>query len=292
MSPTILLERTNDALKINPPVGQHHLTTSGSDWLWTVFAIYLIGLLIMLGTTYFARAGERIFHYLFTAAFFVGTIAYFTAASDLGNVAVQASMGDDETRQIFYVKYINWFLSWPPLLVAIGLLSGVSWSTMAYNVFLSWTWIISYLVGSLIASTYKWGYFTFGTFAYFLLTTSLIYTGSITSKRLGVQRHYLALASYLSFIFLLYPIAWGLDDGGNEISVTSGWVFFGILDVLTVPVVAAAVLFLSRSWDYGALNIYFTQYGRVAVQSGHFPEKTPVPAGAPAAEGGVVDSTV
>jgi len=284
---SIILERTNDALKINHPVGEHHLSTAGSDWLWTVCAIYCIGLLAVLGTTYIARAGERIFHYLFTIAFFVGSIAYFAVASDLGNVAIQQTEGDDKTRQIFYAKYINWFLTWPTLLVAVGLISGVSWTTIIYNIFLSWTWVISYLIGSLITTTYKWGFFTFGTVAYFLLATSLLWTGSITSKRLGVQRHYLGLTSYLSFIFMLYPIAWGLDDGGNEISVTSGWIFVGILDVLTVPVVAGAVLFLSRSWDYRALNIYFTQYGRVAVQGGEFPEKS-VPAGGPVHEEPVV----
>ena len=110
MSANFLFERTNDALLINKPVGEHHLSTAGSDWLWTVCGIYSLGLLIVLGTTYFARAGERIFHYLFTVSFFVGSIAYFTVASDLGNVAVKASLGDDKTRQIFYAKYINWYV--------------------------------------------------------------------------------------------------------------------------------------------------------------------------------------
>ncbi len=74
------------------------------------------------------------------------------------------------------------------------------------------------------------------------------------------------------FLWLLYPIAYGLDDGGNKITVRNGTIFFGILDLLTVPVMAAIFMISSRSWDYGVLNLHFTQYGRVT-QGGAFPGK-------------------
>lgn len=55
------------------------------------------------------------------------------------------------------------------------------------------------------------------------------------------------------------------------IGVTEGFIFFGILDVCTVPVLAVAVLVLSLRFDLRALNLYFTQYGRVP--QGEFQEK-------------------
>jgi len=284
---SILLQRSNDALKINPPVGDHHFTISGSDWLWTVTAIYLCSLLLVVGHSYFARSGEKIFHYLFTISLFVGGVAYFTMASDLGSTPIATSTGDSGTRQIFYAKYINWFVGWTPILIAVGLVSGVSWATIIYNIALSWIWIASWLSGALVATHYKWGFYVFGVFAYFLLVSSLLYTGSITARRLEIKSSYLLLSSWLTFVWMLYAIAYGLDDGGNEISVTSGFIFFGILDVLNVPVIACTVLFLSRNWDYRSLNLYFTQYGRVA-QGGEFPEREkgvvePVSTSAPAA---------
>jgi len=60
--------------------------------------------------------------------------------------------------------------------------------------------------------------------------------------------------------------------------VTSGFIFFGVLDVLQVPALSFVVLFLGRNWDYGKLNIAFTQYGRVNAQAGTFPEKAAAPA--------------
>jgi bacteriorhodopsin len=278
-----LLIRSNDALKINPPVADHNLTVHGSDWLWAVTAIYCLFLLVVIGLAYVAKQGEKIFHYLFTISLLVGSIAYFTMASDLGVVPIKVSstLSSPGTREIFYAKYINWFVGWTPLIIAVGLIAGVSWATIVYNVALSWTWIATWLSGAMVATHYKWGFFVFGLFAYFLLAASLLHTGMLTAKRLNITKHYIGIASYLVFLWLLYPIAWGLDDGGNKISVTSGFIFFGILDLLTVPVLSIGFLFLSRSWDHKNMNLYFTQYGRVA-QSGNFPEKAV--ATAPAAE--------
>ncbi|KAE8454118.1 hypothetical protein EG329_005042 [Mollisiaceae sp. DMI_Dod_QoI] len=268
----ILLDRSNDALNINPPIGNFHLVVHGSDWLWAVTAIYCLFLVIVIGLAYFAKSGEKIFHYLLTISLLTGAVSYFAMASDLGNVAVPTTDNDAGLRQIFYARYINWFIGWTPMILAVGLVSGVSWATIVYNIALSWAWVSIWLAGALTPTTYKWGFFTFGLLAYFLLSASLLHTGTITSKRLSITRHYTGLAGYLVFFWMLYPIAWGVDDGGNDISVTSGFIFFGILDLFTVPFLSLAILFLANTWDYRTLNLYFTQYGRVP-QGSDLPER-------------------
>jgi bacteriorhodopsin len=181
---------------------------------------------------------------------------------------------------------INWFVGWTPLIIALGLVSGVSWATIAFNVALAWTWVASWLSGAMTATNYKWGFFAYGTVAYFLLAASLLGSGLVTAKRLEITRHYIPLSGWAVFLWLLYPIAYGLDDGGNKIDVTDGFVFFGILDVLLVPVIAFGIIVLSARWDYRKLNLYFTQYGRVA-QGADIVERekaAPASAEAPAAE--------
>lgn len=72
------------------------------------------------------------------------------------------------------------------------------------------------------------------------------------------------------------------------IGVTPSFIYFGILDLLMVPVLAVAFLFLARKWDYGRMNIAFTQYGRVRASEGTYPEKSttaPGPVGGPVAGG-------
>jgi bacteriorhodopsin len=191
------------------------------------------------------------------------------------------------TRQIFFAKYINWVVAFPTVILSLGLLSGVSWATIFYQVFLSWTWIISYLVGAYTTTNYKWGFFAFGTIAYALLAVGTLADGTAASRRVGAAtRDYSMLAGWVNLLWVLYPIAYGLTDGGNRIGVTSGFVFFGVLDVLMIPLLAFATLALSRKWDYGRLNIAFTQYGRVNAPAGTFPEKeaTAAPRGGPVVE--------
>ncbi|KAI2641934.1 heat shock protein 30 [Xylaria nigripes] len=274
----VLLDRSNDALRVNPPAGNDALSVHGSDWLWAVTAFYIVSFITVFSLSFVARSGERIFHYLFTIALLVGSITYFAQASDLGFVLVNQIDSSPKlgfARQIFWPKYINWVVSFPVTTIALSLLSGVSWAVIVYNIFLSWIWVISYLVSAFTTSNYKWGFFAFGTLAMLLLDYNTVLARS-SAKRVGVLTHHTILSTWTNFLFFLYPIAFGVSDGGNTIGVTPGFIFFGVLDLLQLPVFAAAFIYLSRKWDYNKLNLVFTQYGRVQ-DGGHFPEKKPEP---------------
>jgi len=268
--------RDNDALRTNPPAGDQYLSDGGSNWLWAVFAIFALSFLVFFALTWTARHGEKIFHYLFAIALLAGTIAYFAMASDLGWSLVSQANNVREmggTRQIFFAKYAFWVASFPAIIIALGLLSGVSWATIVYNVALSWAWILSYLFSAYTHSNYKWGFFAIGQTAHIALLFSTLAQGHSGARRVGYTRDHMALAGWTNFIWLFYPIAFGLSDGSNKIGVTPSFIFFGILDLLLVVVVAYAFIFLSRKWDYNRLNLAFTQYGRVATTAGTFPGK-------------------
>jgi len=277
----------NRALDINPPAGDSHLSTGGSDWLWAVFSCFTLFFIVYYALSFKAYNGERVFHYMFTIALFTGTVAYFAMASDLGFSVVRTSLyrSDDASYQMFWAKYVYWVVSWPVILIALGLISGVSWASIVFNVFLAWSWIISYLCGAFTPSNYRWGFWAFGTTVWLILAVQTLWHGLSSAGRVNVRRDYIILAGWLNLLWLLYPIAWGVSDGGNVISVTKSLIYFGILDLLMLPPISFAFLFLARKWDYGTLNLHFTQYGRVGARDGVFPEKTAVAPGttAPAA---------
>jgi len=276
----ILLERGNDALKVNPPGSEQTLTTNGSNWLWAVTAVFLLVFLAVWALSFKPTHNERIFHYIFKVALLTGGIAYFAMASDLGWAGVPQTNEQDRggSRQVFWAKYVYWVVAFPAVALALGLLSGVSWATIVFNVFVAWIWVVAYLVAAFTTTNYKWGFFVFGTVALACLLLTMLTTGASAAKRVGSRTHYLALTGWTALLWLLYPIAFGLSDGGNRIGVTQSFIFFGILDVLMVPVLAAAFMFLARRWDYSTLNLHFTQYGRVA-RGGHVVEKEPAAAG-------------
>ncbi|KAL0940702.1 heat shock protein 30 [Colletotrichum truncatum] len=270
----LLLNRANEALDVNPPPPVvERLSVNGSNWLWAVVAIYTLFFLGVYAMSFKPRGNEKIFHYLLSIALLVGAITYFANASDLGWSLVSG-------RQIFFTKYINWVVSFAVVNILLGLVANMSWATIVWNIFLSWVWVISYLVSAYTSSDYKWGFFAFGTVAYLALAVSTFTHGRVGARRVGTAGDYWILAGYFNLLWLLYPIAFGVSEGGNTIGVTPHFIFFGILDIFMIPFGAVLFLILSRKWDYNALNLYFTQYGRVP-QGGHFPEKSAVPAPGP-----------
>jgi bacteriorhodopsin len=280
----------NDALNVHPPAGDQHLVKNGSNWLYAVTAIMGAALLAFFALKFKARAGERFFHYLFIIASFVGLIAYYAMASDLAwSLIPQVNQvrHSGVLRQIFWAKYVFWVVEFAAIIIALGVLSGISWATIIYHVFLSWIWIIGYLVAAYTTSNYKWGFFAFAALAHIFLLYSTMFHSARIANRVGIKRDYTMLAGWVNLLWLMYPIAWGLTDGGNYLGVTQGFIWFGILDILLLVGTGLAFTFLSRRWDYNRLNIAFTQYGRVPHHAGTFPEKHTTTA-TPATGGAVV----
>jgi bacteriorhodopsin len=269
--------RRNDALKVNPQAGESHLSEGGSSWLFAVTAVFGVSFLAYYILSFRPRNGEKIFHYLFTIALFVGAITYYAMASGLAYsvVAQHLYINDAATYQIFFAKYILWVVAFPIIIIALGLVSGVSWATIVFNVFLSWVWVISYLCSAYTPTRYKWGFYAFGTFAYLLLAFQTLWASRTHANRVDVGRDHTMLSGYVNLLWLLYPIAFAVSDGGNVISVTRGMIFFGVIDILLIVGTAIAFLILARKWDYGRMNLHFTQYGRV---HGVHDEKTQAPA--------------
>ena len=106
-----LLKRVNDVLKTNRPVGNNHITTHGSNWMWAVTALMGFLFLITLALTMMTKHRQRVYHYLALALLLVPTITYYTMASNLGSTAVRTQFREDgipgRTRQIFWVRYIG-----------------------------------------------------------------------------------------------------------------------------------------------------------------------------------------
>lgn len=77
----------------------------------------------------------------------------------------------------------------------------------------------------------------------------LAWEGRRHAKRLGndVSRVYTLCGVWTLFIWLLYPIAWGVAEGGNVIAPDSEAVFYGILDFCAKPVFS--ILLIAGHWN-------------------------------------------
>ena len=194
---------------------------------------------------------------------FIAAIAYFTKASNLGWAAIPVEFlrSDPEvgglTRQIFYVRYIDWFITVPLLLLALLLTCALPWPTILYTVAMGEIMVVMGLVGALVPTRYKWGFFAFGCAAFLFVVYNVVMEGRPYARSLGadVHRAYTMCAYYQIALWFLYPIAWGLSEGGNVIASDSEAIFYGVLDLLTKPVFSILLLWSHRNIDIGRLGL-------------------------------------
>lgn len=102
----------------------------------------------------------------------------------------------------------------------------------------------------------QWGYFIFGMFAFFWVAWTVTWTARKHANGIGadVGRTYLICGVWTIFLWFLYPIAWGLSEGGNIIAPDSEAVFYGILDIMAKPVFGALLLWGHRNIEPARLG--------------------------------------
>ncbi|TLD18414.1 hypothetical protein PspLS_10201 [Pyricularia sp. CBS 133598] len=274
----------NQALEINSAVGSQAntaLTSHGSDWYFAVTAVMAVSAVTFTGAAIKKPLSHRVFHQTSALFCFVAAIGYFSMASGLGQVPIQAEFTRPDssytfaagTREIFYARYVDWAVSLPLVVLALMMSSGVPLSTTLTTMMAAEIFNISLLVGALTQTTYKWGYFTFAMMAEWFVFYQLLIPGRKYASAIGgsVGSTYLTASLLVVVCWFFYPISWGLSEGGNVIHPDSEAIFYGILDILSRPAVGLVLLFGHRNTDFASLGFDTREPGQAN-------EKTPVPA--------------
>ncbi|SNX86346.1 related to YRO2 - strong similarity to HSP30 heat shock protein Yro1p [Melanopsichium pennsylvanicum] len=263
----------NRALQFNPPNADINLGRWGSNWGWAVYCVMALSLLSLLIWSTTVARNKRTFHYLFAAVLAISTISWFSLASGLGSTPITVQFlrnspfgggfGGYPTRQIYYARYIDWTLTTPLILLSLLLITGLPLSVIFITLFFNLLMITCGLMGALTRSRYKWGYFVFACAALGYVLYHVFASGLRSARRLGggFERAFLSGSILLAFIWPLYPVCWALSEGGNVIGVSSEFLWYGLLDLLSKPVFAFLLLHMLRKCDYDALQL---QSGKVS----------------------------
>lgn len=268
------MEKRNNALLLNgnTNAGGHAgiaITTHGSDLYFAITAIMFVTTLAIFGLSFTKPSSHRIFHYITASITLVASVAYFSMGSNLGWTPIQVEFPRSNPRvsgvyrEIFYVRYVDWFITTPLLLMDLLLTAGLPWPTILYTILIDEIMIVTGLVGALVKSSYKWGYFTFGTAAFLFVAYVVTISARAHAQALGpkVYKTYMICGVWTIGLWTLYPIAWGLCEGGNVISPDSEAVFYGILDVLAKPGFGALLLWGHRNIDMADLGLHINDPG-------------------------------
>ncbi|KAI5257481.1 bacteriorhodopsin [Aureobasidium subglaciale] len=254
------LEKRNDAVRVNRNTqnGKHvdiTITTRGSDFYFAICAVIGFVALSIIAASATKPCADRIFFYITAAVNFTACIAYFAMGSNLGWTPIDVEWQRTDAkvagvnREIFYARYIDWFVNTPLLLMYLLLTAGLPWPTILWTIFLDEVMIVSGLVGALVRTRYKWGFWAFGTVAMFSIFWNLAIEGRRHAKHLGddIYRTYTLCGCLTLLIWLCYPICRGVSEGANVIPPDSEAVFYGVLDFLAKPVFS--IVLLAGHWN-------------------------------------------
>jgi len=97
-----------------------------------------------MGLAFRKERRDRLFHYITAAVVFVACIAYFTMGSNLGFTPIQVEWFRSNPkvagtyRSVYYVRYIDWFITTPLLLLDLLLTAGMPWPTLLFVIVVDW----------------------------------------------------------------------------------------------------------------------------------------------------------
>ncbi|KAI1187675.1 bacteriorhodopsin [Nemania serpens] len=249
----------NQALNANRYVGQQadlQITNHGSDWYYAVCAMMGATSLIAMALAFRRPQTQRLFHYITAGITAVACVTYFAMASNLGQLPILVEwvrprsrwVSAAGTREVFYARYIDWAITTPLLLLELLITAGVPTPTILITILADVFMIVCGLIGALTQTRYKWGFFAFGMAALFFIAYELLFDARRHANVLGgdPKKTFWTCGLWLLLLWFLYPVAWGLCEGGNVIHPDSEFIFYGVLDVMSKIVFSAILLWGHR----------------------------------------------
>ena len=116
---------------------------------------------------------------------------------------------------------------------------------------------------------------------------NIAWQGRKHAQHLGsdIYRAYMLTGVWTIFLWFLYPIAWGVSEGGNLIPPDSEAAFYGVLDFCAKPIFSIALIAAHWNIDPARLGLKLRDYD---AEPDYFGTKSEKIGGATNGHGGVV----
>jgi len=153
-------------------------------------------------------------------------------------------------REVYWARYVDWSVTTPLLLLDLALLAGLSGANILVAVVAD---LIMVLTGLFAAygnhSGQKWGWYAWACIAFLVIVYQLAFNGrtAVANKDSKTKAFYGAIAGFTLIVWTIYPIVWGIADGGRLVNLDSEIIAYAVLDVLAKPVFGFWLLFTHDS---------------------------------------------
>jgi len=202
------------------------VSNSGKVALWIGFVGMALPTIIFYLWYVNETPGKRKFHAITIGITGMASIAYLFMASGRGYYIV-----DD--RQFYYMRYIDWVITTPLLLLDLCALAACSTEKTMFLILLDVLMIISGALGGLVTTGEKYVFWAMG----MLFFIPIIYDLLVSLKANAAKAGEAAVSSFNTLALLTvvlwsaYPIVWILAEGEGTVSPDVEAILYVILDV-------------------------------------------------------------
>ena len=192
---------------------------------------------------------QRLFHVLTLTVTAMAAMAYLFMALGEGWIEVAG-------RPLFYMRYIDWIITTPILLLDLCLLAQAEIEKTALLFLMDILMIIGGFLGSLLTSWYKYLFWGVAMLMYVPIVMELLFSIRDCARKAGEA--VLDVYSFLSYLTVgmwsIYPVIWMLAEGSYVLSPGVEALCYMILDLIAK---VGFGFFLLRS--HNALKMSLTQ---------------------------------
>ncbi|KAJ6151713.1 hypothetical protein N7470_006841 [Penicillium chermesinum] len=259
------------------PITQE-LGVTGKRTLWVVTVLMGISSLVFYSLAARAPLTKRVFHTLSALITTISFITYLALATGQGTDFKYAHVlqkhkhvpntHDDVFREVLYLRFVNWALTTPLLLINFALLSGLPGAHLLAAIAGTWVSLAAGYLGSFAEHTsVRWVWLTITCLGFLV---SLHHGGfhaqrAARNKEAQTQRFFTALSGAGFVVSALYPIALAAGTLALKISVDVETILFAVQDIfvqgilgywllLTHDSATGVTLHLDGFWSHGAGN--------------------------------------
>ncbi|KIX93853.1 uncharacterized protein Z520_10478 [Fonsecaea multimorphosa CBS 102226] len=234
---------------------------TGKRTLWVVVVLMALSSLAFYGMAFRVPVQKRLFHILTSFITTVAFLSYFAMAVGDGTSFVSYTVTEhhkkvpnttqEYRRDVYWARYVDWSITTPLLLLDLALIAGLSGANILVAIFAD---VVMVLCGLFAAfgqaeDSQKWGWYAWACIAFLVIVYQLAANGreAVASKDSKTKAFYASIAGYTLIVWLLYPIIWGLAEGGHVIDIDSEIIAYAVLDILAKPVFGFWLLFTHDS---------------------------------------------
>ena len=172
---------------------------------------------------------------------FYFTTCYVTAISTFAYYAMLSGQGwliTPNCRQLFYVRYLDWFVTTPLILLDLGMIAGADTGLLAAVAGADMLMIFGGFMASVSSGHIKWLWFVLSLMVFAPLVFVMVrgYRTMVERLHPAVVEIYSKVSWITAITWSLYPVVFIFSEGTGDWSPNFEIMMYGVLDILSKAV--------------------------------------------------------